>query len=240
MAVDDTPHPDIVLLNAFVDGELSPAERADVADRIRAEPGIARAHATIMRLKASIAESADATPPVTIVAARKRPRQVTNLAVRGFVACAAILIVLVTATHFLAERGPAPLIARDAMVRLAALPADPVIPNLEIGGLTLEDVKIESVGGTRLLVVSYRGPHGCLLDLRVSPLGSAASAGAGSSRHNWKVGPLAYELLAHGMPGWRFAIIADAAEQETRDGRVQDAVRGRLREARAAAPPCAG
>jgi len=240
MAVDDTPHPDIVLLNAFVDGELSPAERADIADRIRAEPDIARAHATLMRLKASIAASADATPPVTIVAARKTPRQVANLAVRGFLACAAILSVLFTATHFLAERGRAPFTARDAMVTLAALPADPVIPDLEMGGLTLVDVKIESVGGTRLLVASYRGPHGCLLDLRVSPLGSAVSAGAGSSRHSWKVGPLAYELLAHGMPGGRFAIIADAAERETRDGTDPGAVRGRLREARAAAPPCAG
>ena len=132
------------------------------------------------------------------------------------------------------------LVGRDAVVTLAALPANPVIPHLDMGGLTLEDVKIDRAGDVRLLVASYRGPHGCLLDLRVSPAGFAVPAGVGSSRHTWEVGPLAYELVAHGMPGWRFAVIADAAERETRDGRAPDAVRRRLREARAVAPPCAG
>jgi hypothetical protein len=42
------------------------------------------------------------------------------------------------------------------------------------------------------------------------------------------------------MPGWRFAVIAEAAERETRDGRTPDAVGRRLREARALAPPCTG
>jgi hypothetical protein len=159
--------------------------------------------------------------------------------VKGFAAFATMVIAFVAATQFLAARGPAPLIAREAIVTLAELPANPVIPNLEIGGPRLEDMKVESVGDTRLLVASYRGPRGCLLDLRVSPLKSALPpAGDGSSRHGWSVGPLAYELVAHGMPGWRFAVIADAAELETRYGRVQDAVRRRLHEAHALAPRC--
>jgi hypothetical protein len=133
-----------------------------------------------------------------------------------------------------------PLVGQEAAVTLAALPGNPVIPRLDAAGLVLEDVKVERAGEVHLLLASYRGPHGCRLDLRVSPAGSAVPVGAGSSRHGWDVGALAYELVAHGMPGWRFAIIADAAEQETRAGRTPDAARRRLREARALAPPCTG
>jgi hypothetical protein len=241
MATEDTPHPDILRLNAFVDGELTPSERAAVAAQITAQPDIARAHATLARLKACIGESADATPPPIIAIAQKGPRRIAlGIGAMGVVACGLVLVALLTAPEFLAERKSVPLVGRDAVVTLAALPASPVIPNLDAGGLTLEDVKIDRVGDVRVLLASYRGPHGCLLDLRVSAAGSPVPSGTVSGRHSWEVGPLAYELVAHGMPGWRFAVIADAAERETRDGRAPDAIRRRLREARALAPPCTG
>ena len=97
--------------------------------------------------------------------------------------------------------------ARDAVVTLAALPASPVIPNLDLAGLTVEDLKVDRMGDVRVLVVSYRGPHGCQLDLSVRPVGTSLPAGAGTSRHGWEIGDLAYELVAHGMPGWRFAVM---------------------------------
>ena len=228
-------------LNAFVDGELTPTERATVAAQIRARPDIARAHATLARLKACIGESADATPPVAITVSLRRPLRVAlGIGVAAIAAAALGLVALFDIAEFIVERKPVALVGRDAVVTLAALPANPVIPRLDMSGLTLEDVKIDRAGDVRLLVASYRGPHGCLLDLRVSPAGFAVPAGVGSSRHTWEVGPLAYELMAHGMPGWRFAVIADAAERETRDGRAPDTIRRRLREARIAAPPCAG
>jgi anti-sigma factor RsiW len=241
MAIEDEPSSEITRLNAFVDGELTPAERAAVAAQIREQPNFARAHATLARLKACIAESADATTPVAI---RWPPRRSQSIAVRigvaGLAAVACGLVGLLIAAHFRAERRPVPLAGQEAAVTLAALPANPVIPHLDVAGLVLEDVRVERAGDVRLLFASYRGPHGCRLDLRVSPAGSAVPVGVGSSRHNWDVGALAYELVAHGMPGWRFAIIAAAAEQETRAGRAPDAARRRLREARASAPPCTG
>ncbi len=228
-------------LNAFVDGELTPSERAAVAAQIRGQQEIARAHATLARLKACIAESADATPPVAMHLPRKKPsRSATRIGLVGFGAAVLGMLALYGVIGSVGERGAVPRVGRDAVVMLAALPAKPVLPHLDTGGLTLEDVKIDRAGEVRLLVATYRGPHGCVLDLRISPAGTAVPHGVGSSRYNWVVGPLAYELLAHGMPGWRFAVIAHAAEQESRDGRTPDAARGRLREARAAAPPCAG
>ncbi len=241
MATDDNKHPDMERLNAFVDGELTPGERAAVAAQIKAQPEIARAHATLARLKACIGETADATPPVALPAPRKRPgRWAAQIGLAGLAVAVLGLLAFYDTIGSVGERGQVPRVGRDAVVMLAALPANPVIPHLDTGGLTLEDVKIDLAGDVRLLVATYRGPHGCVLDLRISSAGSALPAGVGSSRYNWAVGPLAYELVAHGMPGWRFAVIAHAAEQETRDGRAPDAARRRLREARAAAPPCAG
>lgn len=239
MGTDETPHPDLRRLNAFVDGELAPFERAAVAARIAADRDLARAHATLARLKACIGESADATPPVVIAAPRKRYRGAAlGLGLTALAACTAIA--LYAAIDLGSERTSAPLVARDAVVTLAALPASPVIPNLDVAGLTVEDVKVGRVGDVRLLVASYRGPHGCRLDLNVRAAWTTTPPSAGTSRHSWEVGDLAYELVAHGMPGWRFALIADAAERETREGRTPDAVGRRLREARAAAPPCTG
>jgi anti-sigma factor RsiW len=241
MAIEDTPSPEIARLNAFVDGELTPAERAAVAAQIRAQPNFARAHATLARLKACIAESADATPSVAIARPPRRSQSMAlGIGVAGLAAVAFGLVGLLIAVQFRAERKPVPLAGQEAVVTLAALPANPVLPHLDAAGLVLEDVAVEGAGNVRLLLASYRGPHGCRLDLRVSPAGSAAPVGAGSGRHSWEVGALAYELVAHGMPGWRFAIIAAAAEQETRAGRAPDAARRRLREARASAPPCTG
>jgi hypothetical protein len=240
MAIEDTPSPEVARLNAFVDGELTPAERAEVAAQIRAQPNFARAHATLARLKACIAESADATPSIAIAWPPRRSQGMAlRIGVAGLAAVAFGLVGLIAA-QFGAERKSVPLAGQEAVVTLAALPANPVIPHLDVAGLVLEDVKVEHAGDVRLVLASYRGPHGCRLDLRVSPAGSALPVGAGSSRHGWEVGALAYELVAHGMPGWRFAIIAEAAEQETRAGTAPDAARRRLREARASAPPCTG
>ncbi len=242
MAIDDTSHLDLIRLNAFVDGELTPTERAAVAAQIKAQPNIARAHATLARLKACIGESADATPaPMIALPPRRRRGLALGIGAGGLTVVALGLGALVITGAPRTDPKPVvPVVGQEAVITLAALPATPIIPRLDLAGLTLEDVKVERIGDVRLLLASYRGPHGCLLDLRVHTTGTVVPISPGSSRHSWDVGPLAYELVAHGMPGWRFAIIADAAERETRDGGTADPVRRRLREARAAAPPCAG
>jgi hypothetical protein len=63
---------------------------------------------------------------------------------------------------------------------------------------------------------------------------------SGTDRHTWTSGDLVYELVAHGMPKSRFAIIAGAAELQTRAGSDHDRVDRRLREANIAPPPCLG
>jgi hypothetical protein len=71
-------------------------------------------------------------------------------------------------------------------------------------------------------------------------VGEPATPLSGSSRYRWTVGNLTYELVAHGMPVWRFNIIADASELQTRLNADHNRINRRLREARTGAPPCAG
>lgn len=66
MATDINREDDLVRLNAFVDGELSPADRAAVAARLARDAQFAHAHATLARLKACVHGGADDqfVPPV--------------------------------------------------------------------------------------------------------------------------------------------------------------------------------
>ena len=229
---------DHLLLNALVDGELAPQERAEIAARLAVDRDFARAHATLARLKASIGEIADEVPTISLTPPR-RP-------VRRLVAAAAACIAVVIAIGFLA-RSDWPLdydttagrLEGPTAITLASLPAGATIPRLDRAGLKLVSLAIDPEK-IPVFTATYRGPHGCRLDLRAWPIGSEAAALAGTSRHNWTAGNFVYELVAHGMPTWRFAIIAEAAEQQTRAGSDPKGIDRRLREANIGAPPCVG
>lgn len=237
MATETDRTGDFVLLNAFVDGELSPAERAAIAARLAADPDVAHAHVTLARLKACVADSADDTAAIDLPPRRRRIPRAAFVAAAAAIGCIAIL-----AGADFARRGPArgPVLAPPTTVTFANLPSRPLLPHLELAGLSLAAVSVENAGAAATVVATYRGPHGCRLDLRAGPAGRDLGAAQGSSRHGWEVGEMRYELVAHGMPQWRFAIIAQAAEKQTRGDHLPQGLERRLREARASAPPCAG
>jgi hypothetical protein len=125
-------------------------------------------------------------------------------------------------------------------IELASLPAGTMIPRLDTAGLKLINLAFNP-GSVPLVTATYRGPHGCRLDLRGWPVGSAdAPPLSGTGLHRWVAGSLVYELTAHGMPDWRFGLIADAAEQQTRSGADPARIDRRLRLASRGAPPCLG
>ena len=238
MASDSDRDDDLVRLNAFVDGELAPAERAAVAARLAGDAAFAHAHATLAHLKACVHDGADdqRAPPLP-------PRK--SLARRpafGWAAAAVAVVAGVIAVT-IGDR-PAdhsrPTLAPAAPVSLASLPSRPVVPRLDMAGLTLVDITVTAAGNAPTVAASYLGPHGCRLDLRAGPAGRNAPVIAGTGRHRWVVDDTAYELVAHGMPDWRFALLSEAAERQTRGGRLPHRMEQRLREARSAAPPCAG
>jgi hypothetical protein len=245
MDTDAKRNEDLLRLNALVDGELAPDEHAALAARIAADRDYARAYTTLARLKAAVSESVMTDMMTDVLALPELPVRRS----RRFGAVAAVLAVIAVGAAALlvvlnADDAPVriavPPGAHQAAIRLAALPSDPIIPDLAVTGILLADVAVEQADGARTLTATYRGPRGCRLELRVRPAGTAARDHGGTLRHRWTVGALAYDLVAYGMPGWRFAIIADLAEQQSRDGGNSTSDTSRFADARTGAPPCTG
>jgi anti-sigma factor RsiW len=233
----ESKNKDLLLLNALVDGELAPQERAAIAARLAVDRDLARVYATLARLKASIGEIAG-EPPVISLPPRGRPVW-ARVGTAAACVVAIIAIGLVAATKLPLGGDPTAPAEGATAITLASLPAGTTIPRLDTAGLKLIGLVLEP-GKVPVFTATYRGPHGCRLDLRAWPIGSSAPAFAGTSRHTWQAGDLVYELVAHGMPHWRFAIIAEAAEQQIRAGSDPEPIDRRLRQANIGAPPCVG
>jgi len=246
MGIDMKAEPDggryLVLLNAFIDGELSAADRVAVAERFATDPDFARAHLTLARLKACVTAGVDGDAAVALPARRRRMPRLAIAAAAAAIACVAVL----AGADLLRRKAPDGTESSPAtLVGLTNLPAHALLPHLDLAGLSLAAISVEpdrtgQAGGGPSVVATYRGPHGCRLDLAAGPAGRDLPLAQGSSRHGWTVGEVRYELVAHGMPRWRFALIAEAAEKATRSGPLPQTLERRLREARASAPPCAG
>jgi anti-sigma factor RsiW len=228
---------DFVRLNAFVDGELSPAERAAVAARLASDPEFARAHATLARLKACVHEIA----PEPAIAMQPERRRATRRMALLWAAAAAAAACLAAATIGELPLASVPTLKPQLVAATSGgLPTRPVLPRLDIAGLRLVGVTAPSDADAPIMVASYVGPHGCKLELHARPAGRELPAVASVSRYGWVVGEIGYELVAHGMPDWRFALVSQAAELQTRGSQLPQGVQQRLREARSSAPPCAG
>jgi anti-sigma factor RsiW len=133
-----------------------------------------------------------------------------------------------------------PSVHPEVAIILAALPANPTIPDLTVGGLRLVGTEVEKVAGLPVLVAAYRGPRGCRLEMRVHSATHTIPPTAGTSRRTWTAGELRYELAAFGMPANRFAAVAEVAEAATGYGQPSEPMMMRIREARNAALPCVG
>ncbi|MEJ2374885.1 MAG: hypothetical protein P8Y71_05490 [Pseudolabrys sp.] len=232
---------DLLRLNALVDGELPPAERAELAARLAVERDLAHGYATLARLKAAIGESAEDMPDIALptTAARRRRWPKVTAAVAGLAAVLAIGFFVAHGYRSAQEADEAPNESPTA-ITLASLPAGTTIPRLDTAGLKLVSLHLDP-GHVPLFTAHYRGPHGCRLDLRAWPVGEPPLPLAGSSRYRWTVGDLTYELVAHGMPAQRFNIVAGASELQTRLNADHNRINRRLREARSGvAPPCTG
>ena len=231
-------HDDLLRLNALADGELAPQERAEMAARLAVDRDLARAYATLMQLKATIGAMAQEQPAIVLPPANRPFWRRYAAAAAGIAAILAIGLLVAKTLPSGSELAMMPAEGPTA-ITLASLPAGTTIPRLDTAGLKLVGLVIDP-GNIPLFTASYRGPHGCRLDLRARPVGTIAPGIGGTSRHSWEAGDLIYELVAHGMPPWRFAIIAEAAEQQTRLGSDHDKIDRRLREASIGAPPCLG
>ncbi len=251
-------------LNAYVDGELDPEARAEIAAEIARDRELAAAAATLTQLKAATGQAFADAPAVTIAAPRRGGmRRAAAILAMTAAAGAAVAAVLLTAAPSLpphldlaisrhaawvASEAPArgEPVAAPLLVGLARLDRPVELPDLRDSGLQLVRIAaLDESGGATGLHVSYLGSRGCRVSLIVVKAGPDHAPLrreiGGTEVARWTAEDLAYTLLASGMPKERFALIATSAEEAVRQRRpVPGPVREALRRERDASTPCTG
>lgn len=168
------------LVSAYLDGELSEAETADLADRLRADPACARRFAELARLHDRLGNLFRTAPRAEPA---PRPTRRGRAVVFSFGAVAAAALVLLALWV-----SPAPVSAASELDRLIASSADPRdrtyrIANLD-GAPEPGDGRQPPIDGARLHVCS---PDKYVL-VRTFPDGRAFVTGSDGER-SWSVPP---------------------------------------------------
>ncbi len=187
-------HPSLEDLNAYVDGELPPRDRAEVAAALATRPDLAHRVAVLTKLKAAAGEATDAAVPDNLLPPRRttwrdRPwrRIAAGLAVAvGIGAMAALvpwtakdddawLAAPIAAHEAWVASGSAGLSdaagAGAFLVGLATLGSGAEIPDLTAAKLTIAGVRFISAAEDRLpaVHVAYGGTRGCRVTLWMTP-----------------------------------------------------------------------
>lgn len=235
---------DLVLVGAFHDGELDPADAARIRDRLAREPELREALAGIREVSAALKALRPGVAPLAEPA--PRPARHRKLAMAAAVAAAVALGGLVFGL-----RAPAPgtplrwhehFVAQSYTTdgRLDPVPVSKWIgqePDLASANLTLVDVARE---GPRDLFLHYSGVNGCRLTFSITALPATLSALPPALLvETWSDGELNYSVLAIGMDRGRFRAIAELLRGETRDEPPGTQLFAAVRDATRQGAPCA-
>ncbi|WP_315918172.1 hypothetical protein [Mesorhizobium sp. SP-1A] len=225
---------DLEMLNAYVDGELSPDARSLLEARIASEAALAHRVETLRRMKRQVAGMGSEFVVMQALRAGTRPRPVT-------IAAAAAVLCLVFLGGWLgavAFDGRARSPAGDEVAQALALHDDwsarildasaPALdirsfeaPQLGAAGLSLVSLRSDAMlEGRPAVQAGYAGRHGCRLSLfrmagsgdprtlRVVNDGDVRSAA-------WADASFRYVVVARRLDIARFAALADALHSMT-------------------------
>lgn len=256
------PSVDLVMLNAYVDGELDVVEAARIDDIAMHNPEVARQLATLSALKAATAQ---ASLPRRLKAAPQRSERW-----KGVMMAASLAFLLLSATvggyvfwesdttsdstgfaraahaSWAGETDRA--IANVELVLAASSTTIPnaYIPDLTAAKLTLVHLEVWREPDGSSLVVGYLGTRGCRITLTIKRTGHSATQdsrteqAAGLLVRRWSVSGLSYALIANGMAPKRFESIAQSVQDGSqRHVPFDTETRTALAHARASSPPCA-
>jgi anti-sigma factor RsiW len=257
------------LVNAYVDGELSPGDDACVARAIARDPRLACRVATLSRVKMAL--SGLAVEPAERI---HLPNSHWSKAMLAVAASVGLLVavasgILAGFLHFDWNRHDWHQQAAAVHAEWASAPAAPdarkVDANLYLAGLDRLNLPVQAPDLTsaklRLtylkfyeadddypaaLHMGYTGRRGCRLTLWVTGAPHTLETRLAEFREGkmrsfrWRQGGTAYALFATGMAESRFTMIAAKVHKATRKMRgFDDETRMALREVSSKAPPCA-
>lgn len=262
------PRVDWERLNAYVDGELDPRSRAEVAAAVAAHANLAAQVAMLSRLKAAVDDTLEAVAWKDVVPKRASPWREHPW--RRMAAAAILVAIAIAATiqwrgedNRVAWLAP-PIAAHDAwvasgasglaggragalLVGFATLGADVEIPDLSAGKLSMSGAQFVAADGDDppAVHVAYSGTRGCRVTLWITlppnGLGSDLTLyeSAGPYRvYGWRAGNLAYVLVSAVAPV-RLEVIARTAHKVTLERAQPDVeMATALRRSRAESPPC--
>ena len=261
-------YPTEEMLNAYVDGELSPDEDAYVADAIAHDPRLAARVATLSRVKSALSGLAVEPPEGILLPGARRSKAMLAVA-----ASVGLFVAVVTGlmTGFLQPDGdrngwyreaaaihaewaqqPAVLNAREVDANLYLASVDrlhlPIhAPDLTSAKLRLTYLRFYEADGKfpAAMHLGYTGQRGCRLTLWVTSAPAALGTNLGEIRDGtmrsfrWRADKVAYALFATGMAEQRFTTIADKVYKATRARHgFDDETRLALNDVSRRAPPC--
>lgn len=211
-------------LNAYVDGELSPDEAAELARHAARDQDLASRIAALHRLKAVVAGIA---PPVTPPPISRRSTLVARWHLRLALAACLILVAGATALWWSPASAPSEEIAlHDAWAasgKQQAVEAPLWLTTvIEASGLRLVRRAVLSSDGTNKSVhYAFVGTNQCRLSLFEMPAPRSLDSTLtllvqGDLRSaRWQAGDHAYQVIARNMDGARFAAIVAALNEAT-------------------------
>ncbi|WP_076442863.1 hypothetical protein [Bosea sp. TND4EK4] len=248
-------------LNAYVDGELAPADAAAVASAVAHDAGLAARVATLARLRAvvTVLPSQPAPPPSLPLRARQRKGIPRGAALAASLVLAAVLVagaypfIPWTAAPpdglSLAVQAQRQWLASDSpatRLPIALTAGGDGLPDLGAASLRLAYLSLDpaNTGGGGMLA-GYIGPQGCRLGFWIGPqLASATPQPVRADRDGLKISTWAfdgkrYALLSRGMDSRRLDEVAEiVAGMPQPQNRPTDAQIARLRSLHAIGEPC--
>ncbi len=253
-------------LNAYVDGELSARENADVANAIATDPELARQAASLSSLKATLASTGGGRrEPIDIDLPAKQKSQLRWVAaIAGLIISGAVLTALFLNNASLLpnqglqlaeeahrnwlEKESAPMGTgqnQAAALDLDRLQIDAYIPDLSEVNLKFSGVRKISSGKSRGMHIGYKGPSGCMVSLVIlnNTAGLSSELAYFESRghllYGWQVKQTGFYLLAYRMDPARLAKVARVVNKLTRERLPLDPESIiALNEARSESKPC--
>ena len=253
-------------LNAYVDGELSPGDAAEVARAVVEDAALAQRVAYLTSLKAAVSELQLCDSPAIDLSASGR--RLGRLSWVASVAIFSLLGVLLSSLVFVGEQmipsdqivyaeaahgewQASSLQASDSdqsgrlKVTLDMLELNVHIPDLSKVRLTYDGIKTVAMGTDEGLHIGYRGPHGCMVSLiafkNPKDLTSDIRAFERDDRtvYGWRARNTGFYLLAFRMDPHRLTEIARVVHRLMQTHSVLDSQSVlTLKQAKAASKPC--
>ncbi len=238
------PRYNLETLNAYVDGEVSARENAEVANAIASDPELARQAATLSSLKATLAStSCGKLGPLDIDIPHKEKSQLRLVAaVAGLILAGAILAVSIfNNTSLLPIQGlelaeqahwswleeesepVAPGLNRTSAQDFGLYQIDAYVPDLSEVNLTFSGVRKISSGKSRGMHIGYRGPSGCMVSLVIlnNTVGLSQELTYFERQehllYGWQVKQTGFYLLAYKMDPSRLSEVARVVNKLTRE-----------------------